>query len=349
MSIDEQIMGILGIEDTTGSVDTPTPGDEASLSVAASSVSTFQSVVSGFAFASTDGKTLRRSSRLIKRATNCKVENTAVELSEEKTTKSSASAVELEPGTSIKIRKRKSLTGLTRINSTKKKQKRGYADPEKYAHLNGLRDVLGMELDVLFCGINPGEYSATVGHHFANPTNHFWRCLHASGFTDELISPSEDYTLADRFSLGLTNLVDRPTAGQDELSNGEQTAGVPSLLSKVARHRPYVMCFIGLGIAKMVKTYCLPRRNSSVSQASPSIGFQPYKLVYDNDQKDVPRVKQTLFYAVPSTSGRVVQFQRDDKTKILKDLRDKLADIKSGSFDSSAFHPVSASLIQVSA
>ncbi len=28
---------------------------------------------------------------------------------------------------------------------------------------------------------SPGECSATVGHHFANPTNHFWRCLFESG------------------------------------------------------------------------------------------------------------------------------------------------------------------------
>lgn len=28
--------------------------------------------------------------------------------------------------------------------------------------------------------ISPGCMSAEVGHHFANPTNHFWKCLHRS-------------------------------------------------------------------------------------------------------------------------------------------------------------------------
>ncbi|KAH0834689.1 hypothetical protein J3R83DRAFT_10216 [Lanmaoa asiatica] len=28
---------------------------------------------------------------------------------------------------------------------------------------------------------SPGRMSAETGHHFANPTNHFWRCLHRSG------------------------------------------------------------------------------------------------------------------------------------------------------------------------
>src|SRR2546425_7347177 len=35
----------------------------------------------------------------------------------------------------------------------------------------GLRDVLAARLRVLFCGINPGLYSAATGHHFARPGN----------------------------------------------------------------------------------------------------------------------------------------------------------------------------------
>ncbi|MFL6251544.1 MAG: mismatch-specific DNA-glycosylase, partial [Actinomycetes bacterium] len=34
-------------------------------------------------------------------------------------------------------------------------------------------DVLGPGLRVLFCGINPGLWSAAVGHHFARPGNRF--------------------------------------------------------------------------------------------------------------------------------------------------------------------------------
>ncbi len=32
-------------------------------------------------------------------------------------------------------------------------------------------DVIGPDLRVLFCGINPGLYTAAVGHHFARPGN----------------------------------------------------------------------------------------------------------------------------------------------------------------------------------
>ncbi len=35
-------------------------------------------------------------------------------------------------------------------------------------------DIISPGLQVLFCGINPGLYSAAVGHHFARPGNRFW-------------------------------------------------------------------------------------------------------------------------------------------------------------------------------
>lgn len=34
--------------------------------------------------------------------------------------------------------------------------------------------ALGEPLHVLFCGINPGLYSAATGWHFARPGNRFW-------------------------------------------------------------------------------------------------------------------------------------------------------------------------------
>ena len=52
-----------------------------------------------------------------------------------------------------------------------------------------VRDVIAPRLRVLFCGINPGLYSAAVGHHFARPGNRFWAALHAGGFTERILSP----------------------------------------------------------------------------------------------------------------------------------------------------------------
>ncbi len=46
-----------------------------------------------------------------------------------------------------------------------------------------LPDVIAPGLRVLFCGINPGLYTAAIGHHFGRPGNRFWPTLHAAGFT----------------------------------------------------------------------------------------------------------------------------------------------------------------------
>src|SRR3981081_660185 len=72
-------------------------------------------------------------------------------------------------------------------------------------------DVIAPGLRVLFCGINPGLYTAAVGHHFARPGNRFWPALHRSGFTDRLLSPYDEQELLTA-GLGITNVVDRATA-----------------------------------------------------------------------------------------------------------------------------------------
>ena len=42
-------------------------------------------------------------------------------------------------------------------------------------------DVIAPGLRVLFCGINPGLYTAAIGHHFGRPGNRFWPVLHDVG------------------------------------------------------------------------------------------------------------------------------------------------------------------------
>ncbi|HWC32444.1 MAG TPA: mismatch-specific DNA-glycosylase, partial [Actinomycetota bacterium] len=71
-------------------------------------------------------------------------------------------------------------------------------------------DVVAPGLRVLFVGINPGLYSAAIGHHFGRPGNRFWPALHASGFTDRLLSPWEEGELL-AVGIGITNVVPRAT------------------------------------------------------------------------------------------------------------------------------------------
>ena len=109
-----------------------------------------------------------------------------------------------------------------------------------------LPDVIGTGLGVLFCGINPGLYSAAVGHHFARPGNRFWPALHAGGFTERLLAPSDDHLLCAA-GYGLTNLVDRTTATAGELTVAELVAGLDTLEHKVRRYCPRWIAFLGIG------------------------------------------------------------------------------------------------------
>ena len=87
-------------------------------------------------------------------------------------------------------------------------------------------DVIAPGLRVLFVGINPGLYTAAIGHHFGRPGNRFWPTLHAAGFTARLLSPFEEHELL-KSGYGITNLVERATATAAELSVEELRARGP--------------------------------------------------------------------------------------------------------------------------
>lgn len=128
-------------------------------------------------------------------------------------------------------------------------------------------DVIAPDLDVLFCGINPGLYSGATGHHFARPGNRFWPVLHAAGFTPRQLAPSEEGELR-ALGLGITNLVARTTASAAELATGEFVAGRRALERKLRRYRPRWVAFVGLGAYRAA--YGRPR--ATVGEQAETIG-----------------------------------------------------------------------------
>ncbi|MCL4559508.1 MAG: G/U mismatch-specific DNA glycosylase [Chloroflexi bacterium] len=94
--------------------------------------------------------------------------------------------------------------------------------------------------------IAPGLYSGAVGHHFARPGNRFWPALHEAGFTEWVLSPSEEGELL-KCGWGITNLVERATASADELAPQELVAGGLLLEAKIRRYRPKAIAFLGIG------------------------------------------------------------------------------------------------------
>ena len=109
-----------------------------------------------------------------------------------------------------------------------------------------LRDVIAPGLRVLFCGINPGLYSAAIGHHFGRPGNRFWKALHASGFTPRLFSPSEDGALLG-LGIGITNLVPADDGQRRRAHRGRARERRTRARGQGLRYRPRVVAILGIG------------------------------------------------------------------------------------------------------
>jgi double-stranded uracil-DNA glycosylase len=158
-------------------------------------------------------------------------------------------------------------------------------------------DLVAKNLIVLFAGINPGLYTAAIGHHFGRPGNRFWPALHGGGFTPRLFSPFESSRLLD-LDLGITNVVERATARADELTDDELRSGGQRLEAKVKRWRPTVVAFVGIG---------------------------PYRIVSGNKDARVGR-QEVLFggshaWALPNPSGLNAHYQPARLAQLFGDLR----------------------------
>lgn len=116
--------------------------------------------------------------------------------------------------------------------------------PDAVETPSAVPDVLAPDLDVVFCGINPGHWSDAAAAHFANPRNDFWRLLHAAGFTPRLLDPTEQLMLP-AFGIGVTNAAYRTTAGSGDLRKADFD-GAAERLQRIARElRPKAIAFVG--------------------------------------------------------------------------------------------------------
>ena len=119
----------------------------------------------------------------------------------------------------------------------------------EYGHLR-LADRIGhrsVKLRVLFVGINPGVRSALTGHHFAGPSNKFWKLLYDSGLVPEPVTHVDDDRLP-AWGYGITNLVARPTPGVADLTLTELRAGQSLLERKVRKHKPDIVALVGITV-----------------------------------------------------------------------------------------------------
>jgi len=161
-----------------------------------------------------------------------------------------------------------------------------------------VRDIIAPNLRVLFCGINPGLYTAAVGHHFARPGNRFWPALYAGGFTDRLLSPFEEGELLTS-GYGITNVVMRTTATADGLTKEEIVAGGVKLRAKVLRFRPRVLAVLGVGAYRTA--------------------FNQPKAVVGRQEE---RIGETVLWVLPNPSGLNANYQAPDLARLFRELKE---------------------------
>ncbi|KAM3067575.1 uracil DNA N-glycosylase Thp1 [Clarireedia jacksonii] len=171
---------------------------------------------------------------------------------------STSSASRAEPTPSLSKRARSAIKDepTDAAPSLSKKPRRhnpsSYAPPSTYAHLPFLPDVLAPNLICVFVGLNPGVQTARSGHAYAHPSNLFWRLLYSSGCTTRLLKPEDDVRLPELYSMGNTNIVERPTKNGAELSQKEMDDGVDVLEEKIRKYRPEAVALVGKGIWESV-------------------------------------------------------------------------------------------------
>lgn len=158
-------------------------------------------------------------------------------------------------------------------------------------------DVIAPGLRVLFCGINPGLYTAAVGHHFARPGNRFWPALLGSGFTQQLLSPFEEHELL-KTGLGVTNVVPRATATAAELNRDDFIKGGKLLRAKVRRYQPRIVAVLGVGAYRV-----------AFARPKAVIGEQPEGL------------SGARVWVLPNPSGLNANYQLGALVELFKEVR----------------------------
>jgi TDG/mug DNA glycosylase family protein len=161
-----------------------------------------------------------------------------------------------------------------------------------------LPDVIARDLDVLFCGINPGLYTAAVQQHFGRPGNRFWPTIYRAGFTPRLFHPSEQRELLQH-GCGITNVVARATATAAELTPADLIEGARILDAKVRRYRPRVLAIVGIGAYR-----------TGFAQPKARMGLQE------------ETIGDARIWILPNPSGLNANYQADDLAALFGELRE---------------------------
>ncbi len=158
-------------------------------------------------------------------------------------------------------------------------------------------DVIDYNLKILFCGINPGLYTAAIGHNFGRSGNRFWPSLFEAGFTPEILSPFDEKKLLN-YGLGITNFVARATAKADEIQKEEFIEGGEILKEKIKKYKPKILAVLGIGA---------------------------YRIAFDKSKAKVglqeENIGETKIWVLPNPSGLNAGYNFEKIVETLRELK----------------------------
>ncbi len=136
-----------------------------------------------------------------------------------------------------------------------------------------LPDYLRPGLDIVFVGINPGAYSASVGKYFATPQNRFWPALNASGLVlgKRNLGPGDEAWLNEA-GIGFTDVVKRASNTASKLRAADFRTWAPIAREKLVHAAPLVVCFNGLTGFRWYMQYAEGER------VTPQLGLQAHRI-----------------------------------------------------------------------
>lgn len=161
-------------------------------------------------------------------------------------------------------------------------------------------DVIAPGLKILFCGINPGLYTAAIGHHFGRPGNRFWPTLYKAGYTPRLLSPYEERQLL-QFGYGITNVVPRATTSAGELTQAELQEGGRELEKRVLEYHPHALAILGVGAYR-----------GAFQRPKARIGVQE------------ERMGAAQVWVLPNPSGLNAHYGLDELAELFREMRERI-------------------------
>ena len=179
----------------------------------------------------------------------------------------------------------------------------------------GLPDYLAPGLSILFVGINPGLRSSEVGHHYAGPSNRFWKLLYEAELVPDRMTCQDDWRLLG-YGYGLTNLIAKATAGSQDLTKQEFLQGRDVLLAKIQHYQPAIVAVLGMSVARVL----WPQKESrtpakGVAREPIQTGLQPTSL------GDVP------VFVLPNPSGRNAYYSFQVMKELFVELKDAVVQL----------------------